>query len=58
MRVRRTMILAVFVAGLGALPLSTAEAQYYPPARRFWPFCVAVIIVTAPLRALTGAPSF
>ena len=62
MRVRRTMILAVFVAGLGALPLSTAEAQsnpaqyyppqYYPACSPFpleWPFCVvgAVLDIAA-----------
>jgi hypothetical protein len=45
-----------------------ANAQYYPPCSPFplfWPFCVAgavvgtaAIIVTAPLRALTGAPRF
>jgi hypothetical protein len=37
MRIRRTAISAAFVAGLATLPLSAAEAQYYPlpPARRF-----------------------
>ena len=30
MRTRRITISAVFAGGLAALPLSTAEAQYYP----------------------------
>jgi hypothetical protein len=52
---------AVFAAGLAALPLSAAKAQYYPPCHPFplfWPFCAAAavvgtagMIVTAPLRA-------
>jgi hypothetical protein len=70
MRIRRIAISAAFAAGLAALPLSAANAQYYPPPPcpafpLFWPFCVAgavlgtaAIIVTAPLRALTGAPPF
>jgi hypothetical protein len=69
MRIRRITISAAFAAGLAALPLSTAKAQYYyPPCSPFplfWPFCVAgavvgtaAIIVTAPVRALTGAPPY
>jgi hypothetical protein len=68
MRIRRIAISVAFAAGLATLPLSTAEAQYYSPCSPlplFWPFCVAgavvgtaAIIVTAPLRALTGAPPF
>jgi hypothetical protein len=68
MRIRRMAISAAFVAGLATLPLSAADAQYYPPCSPvplFWPFCVAgavvgtaAIIVTAPIRALTGAPPF
>ena len=69
MRIRRTIISAAFAAGLAALPLSTAEAQYYyPPCSPFplaWPFCVAgavvgtaAAIVTLPFRALAGAPPY
>ena len=59
MRIRRLASSAAFVASLAALPLSTANAQYYygpryypPPAYRnpcwfplFWPFCAAGVIV-------------
>lgn len=68
MRIRRITISAAFAAGLAALPLSTAKAQYYPPCSPFplfWPFCAAgvvvgtaAMIVTAPVRALTGAPPY
>ena len=70
MRIRPIAISVAFAAGLATLPLSTAEAQYYPyppcPAfPLFWPFCVvgaivgtAAIIVTAPFRALAGVPPF
>ena len=68
MRIRRIMISAAFAAGIAALPLSTANAQYYPPCSPFplfWPFCVAgavvvtaATIVTAPIWALTGAPPY
>ena len=69
MRIRRTIISAAFAAGLAALPLSTAEAQYYyPPCSPFplaWPFCVAgavvgtaAAIVTLPFRALAGPPYY
>ena len=72
MFIRRSMISAGFAVGLAGLPLATANAQYYPPYYPpcspfplFWPFCVAgavvgtaAMIVTAPVRALTGAPPF
>ena len=68
MPIRRIMSSAAFTAGLAALPLSTAEAQYYPPCSPFplsWPFCVvgavvstAATIVTAPLWVLTGPPPY
>jgi hypothetical protein len=68
MRIRRMTISVAFAAGLATLPLSAANAQYYPPCwpfPLFWPFCMAgavvgtaAIIVTAPLRELTGAPHF
>jgi len=68
MRIRRIAISAAFATGLAALPLSTTKAQYYPPCSPFpleWPFCVvgavvgtAAMIVTTPIRALTGAPPF
>jgi hypothetical protein len=69
MHTRRIMSSVVFAAGLAALPLSAAEAQYYPPPCSpfplFWPFCVvgavvgaAAVIVSAPFRALAGAPPF
>jgi hypothetical protein len=118
MPIRGITISAAIAAGLAALPLTTAEAQYYPqqqptaqrttaqlnrdelarlqsgtryspyyqasgppgwgpppgwgwgypPCSPFplsWPFCVAgavvgaaALIVTAPIRALTGAPPY
>jgi hypothetical protein len=68
MRIRRITISVAFAAGLATLPLSTAKGQYYPPCSPFplfWPFCVAgavvgtaAAIVTAPVRALTGAPYY
>ena len=66
MPVRRIGISAAFAVGLAALPLSSADAQYYPPCSPFplfWPFCIAgavvgtaATIVTAPIRALTAPP--
>jgi hypothetical protein len=70
MRFRWLVISVVFAAGLAALPLSVAQAQYYPqyyppcsPFPLIWPFCVvgaavgiAATIVTLPVRVLTGAP--
>lgn len=68
MLIRRITISAAFAVALAALPPSTANAQYYPPCSPFplfWPFCVAgaivgtaAAIVTAPVRALTGAPPY
>ena len=66
MCIRRIMIAGAFGVGLAAPPLSTAKAQYYPACSPFpleWPFCAvgavpgtAAMIVTAPIRALTGPP--
>jgi hypothetical protein len=69
MHIRRIVSSVAFAAGLAALPLSAAEALYYPPPCSpfplFWPFCVvgavvgaAAVIVSAPFRALAGAPPF
>ena len=68
MRIRRIAVSAAFAAGLAALPLATAKAQYYPPCSPFplfWPFCVAgaivgtaATIVTAPFRALAPPPYY
>jgi hypothetical protein len=68
MRIRQITIWVGLAAGLGALPLWTAKAQYHPPCSPFpleRPFCVsgaiigtAAMIVTAPIRVLTGAPPF
>jgi len=68
MRIRRIAVSAAFAAGLAALPLATAQAQYYPPCSPFplfWPFCVAgaivgtaATIVTAPFVALTAPPHY
>jgi hypothetical protein len=72
MRIRRIAVSGVFAAGLAALPLATAEAQYYPPYPPpcspfplFWPFCVvgAVVgtlatVVAAPFVALTAPPYY
>jgi hypothetical protein len=64
LRIRRITIGAAFAAGLAIVPLSTGNAQYYPPCSPFplfWPFCVvgavvgtAATIVTAPVVALTA----
>jgi hypothetical protein len=68
MRTLQIMISAAFAAGLAALPLSSARAQYYPPCSPFplfWPFCVvgavvgtAAAIATAPFWALTAPPPY
>lgn len=72
MRIRRIAVSGVFAAGLVALPLATAEAQYYyppyplyPPACSpfplFWPFCVVgalIGLVAAPFVALTAPPYY
>ena len=65
----RIAISALFAAGLAALPLSAAKAQYYgPPCNPFpltWPFCIAGAVVgtaatiaTAPFYAVAGAPYY
>ena len=67
MRIRPIAVSALFAAGLAALPLSRAEAQYYSPLCNpfplTWPFCVAGAVVgtaatiaTAPFVALAGPP--
>ena len=68
MRIRRIAVSAAFAAGLVAVPLATAKAQYYPPCSPFplfWPFCVAgaivgtaATIVAAPFVALTAPPYY
>ena len=69
MSIQRIALSVVFAAGLAALPLSAAEAQYYgPPCNPFpltWPFCIAGAVVgtaatiaTAPFRAVAGAPYY
>jgi hypothetical protein len=66
---QRIAIPAVLVAGLAALPVSAANAQYYgPPCTPFpltWPFCVvgavvgtAAAVVTAPFRAVAAPPYY
>jgi hypothetical protein len=67
MRMTQIAIPAVLAAGLAALPLSAAKAQYYgPPCTPFpltWPICVAgavvgtaAAVVSAPFRAAAGYP--
>ena len=68
MRICQIAISCTFAAGLAALPISAAQAQYYPPCSPFplfWPFCMAgalvgtaATIVTAPFWALTGTPPY
>jgi len=68
MPIRQMAIAAAFAAGLAAVPVSAAQAQYYPPCSPFplfWPFCAAgavvgaaAMIVTAPFWALTGTPPY
>jgi hypothetical protein len=68
MRFSRTALAVAFVAGLIALPLSGARAQYYPWCNPFpltWPFCVAgaavgaaATIATAPFRVVAGPPYY
>src|SRR5437868_1469813 len=56
---------AVLAAGLAVMPISAAQAQYYPPPCTpfplTWPFCIvgavvgtAAQIVTTPFRAVGG----
>ncbi len=66
---QRIAMPAVLVAGLAALPVSAAKAQYYgPPCTPFpltWPFCIvgAVVgttaaVVTAPFRVVAPPPYY
>lgn len=67
MRIPRIATSAAF-AGLAALPLSAAQAQYYAPCSPFplaWPFCIAgaalataATIVATPFWLLAGAPPY
>jgi|HubBroStandDraft_6_1064221.scaffolds.fasta_scaffold712096_1 hypothetical protein len=61
----RLAIAALFSAGLAALPLSAAEAQYCSASPLSWPFCAAGVavntaaaIATAPFYALSGRPYY
>ena len=69
MLLQRIAISAVFAAGLAALPVSAANAQYYgPPCTPFpltWPFCVvgavvgtAAAVVSVPFRAAAPPPYY
>ena len=64
---KRIAIAALFAAGVAAMSLSAAKAQYYPcnPFPLTWPFCAAGAVVgtaaaiaTAPFRAVAGAPYY
>lgn len=68
MRIPRIATSAAFAAGLAALPLSAAQAQYYAPCSPFplaWPFCIAgaalataATIAATPFWLLAGAPPY
>jgi hypothetical protein len=72
MPIRRMAMSVAFAAGLAALPISAARAQYYDPYYApcspfplAWPFCLAGAIVgtaatiaTAPFWALAGIPPY
>src|SRR5262245_22796431 len=69
MSFRRIAVSVAFAAGLAALPLATAKAQYYyPPCSPFplfWPICVAgaivgtaATVVATPFVALTAPPYY
>ena len=50
MPIRQMAIAAAFAAGLAAVPVSAAQAQYYPPCSPFplfWAFCAAGALVGA-----------
>ena len=67
MRMSRIAISSALATTL-VLPLSGAQAQYYPtcpPFPLFWPFCIAgavvgtaAAVVTAPVRALVPPPYY
>jgi hypothetical protein len=67
MRIRPITISAAFAVGLATLPLSTAEAQsyppqsnppqYYPPCSPFpleWPFCLAGAVLDVAATIVTA----
>jgi hypothetical protein len=61
----RIPIAALSAAGLAALPLSAANAQYCSSFPLSWPFCIAgaavntaATIATAPFYALSGRPYY
>jgi hypothetical protein len=68
MRFRQIVVSTALAAGLAAVPVATAKAQYYPPCSPFplfLPFCVAgaivgtaATVVTAPFVALTAPPYY
>jgi hypothetical protein len=72
MRIRRMAMSAAFATGLAALPLASAQAQYYTPYYSpcaanplAWPFCIAGAIVgtaatiaAAPFWLLAGTPPY
>ena len=69
MRFSQIVVSTAFAAGLAAVPVATAKAQYYYPTCSpfplFWPFCVAgaivgtaATIVAAPFVALTAPPYY
>jgi len=69
MHFRQIAVATAFAAGLAAVPVATAKAQYYyPPCSPFplfWPFCIAgaivgtaATIVSAPFVALTAPPYY
>jgi hypothetical protein len=58
MLVQRIAMSAAFAAGLAALPVATAQAQYaYPcnPFPLYWPFCAAAVVVGT-AGAIVSAP--
>jgi hypothetical protein len=66
MRIDRMLISAAFAAGIAAVPLANAKAQYYAPpcaSPLAFPFCAAGVVVgtavnvaTSPFWVLSGAP--
>jgi hypothetical protein len=62
---KRTAISMALVAGLAAMPLSSAFAYRHHGFPLFWPFVAgaavvgtAAAIATAPVRAVVGAPGY
>ena len=57
MPIRQMAIAAAFAAGLAAVQVSAAQAQYYPPCSPFplfWPFCAAGTLVGAAATLVTA----